>query len=189
MIKFKEKLSNLHQPHHISNGTFYLWWGSQRVQLYILYENCSMVESLTRWPQCGVCWVCLGTHMCPIRHAILLNHTGHMTTLLGILLTQPLFPIAAQKLLNKFCVVCFLYLCIRYLILYDFDLFSSHASQMALPKLKCGWCHGSWRGLLNWPDESQKEPKIIENEHKNKEKNPLCKQVWIYNECEWHKRV
>ena len=85
MIKFKEKLSNLHQPHHISNDTFYLQWGSQRVQLYVLYENCSMVESLTHQPHV---WSLLSSsweHIHPISHAIPLSHTGHVTPVFGIL--------------------------------------------------------------------------------------------------------
>ena len=75
----------------------------------------------------------------------------------------------------------FIWYCPHWTLLYDFDLFGSHVSQTGLLKPKCGRCHGSQRGLPNWPDESQKEPKIVENEHKNKEKNLLCKNMWIYN--------
>jgi sterol desaturase/sphingolipid hydroxylase (fatty acid hydroxylase superfamily) len=35
-------------------------------------------------------------------------------------------------------------------ILYDFDLFGSHASWRALPKLKYGQCHRLQRGLPTW---------------------------------------
>ncbi|KIM81473.1 hypothetical protein PILCRDRAFT_72004, partial [Piloderma croceum F 1598] len=34
-------------------------------------------------------------------------------------------------------------------VLYNFDLFGSHASLTALPKPKFGQCHRSWRGLPN----------------------------------------
>jgi hypothetical protein len=50
---------------------------------------------------------------------------------------------------------CALLICVKnrtaygFLLLYDFNLFSSHASQVTLPKPKCGQCHGSWRGLPN----------------------------------------
>jgi len=36
----------------------------------------------------------------------------------------------------------------RAILLYNFDLFSSHASQATLPKLKCGQCHGSNLGNI-----------------------------------------
>ena len=37
----------------------------------------------------------------------------------------------------------------RAILLYNFDLFSSHASQATLPELKCGQCHVSCRALPN----------------------------------------
>jgi len=98
----------------------------------------------------------------------------------------------------------------RAILLYNFDLFSSHTSQATLPKLKCGQCHGSNLGNIWWKTTNfwwliikfyrlrflqkmtHESTKSVPNLPKTIWSHSICRclpKCWIHQTCHGHRAI